>query len=120
MVIDGTMIVEEYLARKVSEGTAPPMAWNPLSGERIVLATDWHEREWENSFRREAFFSLPLLNYGLGNLWWEHARSPLFLYPPLSKKEAFFLPLVSFHAVASIIASVQRLYASGRGRGRVQ
>ena len=24
-VIDGTMIVEEYLARKVSEGTTPPM-----------------------------------------------------------------------------------------------
>ena len=39
---------------------------------------------------------------------------------PLSKKQAFFLPLVSFHAVASIIASAQGLHASGHAQNDVR
>ena len=37
-VIDGTMIVEEYLARKVSEGTTPPMGTDTQEEENYPIS----------------------------------------------------------------------------------
>ena len=87
---------------------------NPLLGARIVLPADTKKNGKIPFVMAPLLFSASQLRSGELAMG---ARSLARVLIPLSSssfiKETSVPPLVSFHAVASIIASVQGLYASG-------